>query len=42
MELLLEYGADPDVLCRKNKKSPRELAADKQDILELFSIYKGE
>ena len=44
IELLLEYGADPDVRCnhKNNCKTPRELAADKPEILELFKIYKGE
>ena len=44
IELLLEHGADPDV-CSINKidyKTPRELAADKPEILELFNLYKGE
>ena len=34
--LLLEHGADPDALCRKNEKTPRELAADKPEIWKLF------
>ena len=44
IELLLEHGADPDVCCnhKSNYKTPRELAADKPEILELFKIYKGE
>ena len=44
IELLLEHGADPDVWCnhKSNYKTPRELAADKPEILELFKIYKGE
>jgi hypothetical protein len=44
IELLLEYGADPDVRCihKSNYKTPRELAADKPEILELFKLYKGE
>ena len=44
IELLLEYGADPDVCCnhKNNYKTPRELAADKPEILELFNLYKGE
>ena len=44
IELLLEHGADPDVCCihKSNYKTPRELAADKPEILELFKLYKGE
>ena len=44
IELLLEHGADPDVRCNNklNYKTPRELAAGKPGILELFKIYKGE
>ena len=44
IELLLEHGADPDVCCnhKSNYKTPRELAAGKPEILELFKIYKGE
>jgi hypothetical protein len=44
IELLLEHGADPDVCCnhKSNYKTPRELAVDKPEILELFNIYKGE
>ena len=43
IELLLEHGADPDVCCihKSNYKTPRELAADKPEILKLFNIYKG-
>ena len=36
VKLLLERGADPDALCRKNEKTPRELAADKPEIRKLF------
>jgi hypothetical protein len=41
IELLLEHGANPDVLCnhKSNYKTPRELAANKPKILELFNIY---
>jgi len=44
IELLLEHGADPDVCCnhKSNYKTPRELAAGKPEILEIFNIYKGE
>ena len=44
IELLLEHGADPDIRCnhKNNYKTPRELAAGKPQILELFKIYKGE
>ena len=44
IELLLEHGADPDApSCRYDDyKTPRELAADKPEILKLFNIYKGE
>ncbi len=44
IELLLEHGADPDVpSCHYDDyKTPRELAAGKPEILELFKIYKGE
>ena len=44
IELLLEYGADPDAKsCRYDDyKTPRELAAGKPEILELFKLYKGE
>ena len=44
IELLLEHGADPDVCCqnKSNQKTPRELAAGKPEILNLFNIYKGE
>ena len=43
IELLLEHGADPDVpsCCYDDYKTPRELAADKPEILKLFNIYKG-
>ena len=36
VKLLLERGADPDAFCRKNEKTPRELAADKPEIRKLF------
>ena len=44
IEFLLEHGADPDVCCthKSNYKTPRELAAGKPEILELFKLYKGE
>lgn len=44
IELLLEHGADPDARCihKNNYKTPRELAAGKPAILELFKLYKGE
>ena len=44
IELLLEHGADPDAKsCRYDDcKTPRELAAGKPEILELFKLYKGE
>lgn len=44
IELLLEYGADPDApsCCYDDYKTPRELAADKPEILNLFKICKGE
>ena len=37
VELLTAYGADPDAFCRKNGKTPRELAADKAGILAIFN-----
>ena len=37
IELLLEHGADPDAFCRKNGKTPVELAADKPAILKLLN-----
>ena len=38
VKLLLEYGAVPDAFCRnkQNQCTPRELAAEKPEILELF------
>ncbi len=44
IELLLEHGADPDARCnhKSNYKTPRELAAEKPEIIELFKNYKGE
>jgi hypothetical protein len=36
VELLLEHGADPDAFCRKYEKTPRQLAADRPEILKLF------
>ena len=44
IELLLEHGADPDAKsCRYDDyKTPRELAAGKPEIFELFKLYKGE
>ena len=44
IELLLEHGADPDIKsCRYDDyKTPRELAAGKTEILELFKLYKGD
>ena len=36
VQLLLERGANPDAFCRKNEKTPRELAADKPEIRKLF------
>ena len=42
VRLLLEYGADPDIFDRhkENQKTPRELAADKPEILNLFNNRK--
>ena len=44
IELLLEHGADPDAPSNRydEYKTPRELAAGKPEILELFKLYKGE
>ena len=44
IELLLEHGADPDAPSNRydDYKTPRELAAEKPEILKLFNIYKGE
>ncbi len=38
VKLLLESGADPDAVCRKNEKTPRELAqaGGNREILALF------
>ena len=38
VKVLLEYGADPDAVCRKNEKTPRELAqaGGNREILALF------
>ena len=38
IKLLLDYGADPNVICqhKNNGKSSKELAKDKPEILELF------
>lgn len=40
VRLLLEHGADPDIFDRhkENNKTPRELAADKPEIRELFKM----
>ena len=42
IELLLEHGADPDAKSYRynDYKTPRELAAGKPAILELFKVYK--
>ena len=38
VKVLLEYGADPDTVCRKNEKTPRELAqaGGSREILAVF------
>ena len=36
VRLLLAFGADPDARCRKNGKTPRELAAQRPEIRLLF------
>ena len=35
--LLVEHGADPDAFCRKNEKTPRELAAGNAAMLTIFN-----
>ena len=40
VRLLLAFGADPDAFCRKNEKTPRELAADRPEIRLLFEYGK--
>lgn len=37
VRLLLAFGADPDAFCRKNEKTPRELAANRPEIQILFN-----
>ena len=36
VKLLPKRGADPEAFCRKNEKTPRELAADTPKIRKLF------
>ena len=40
VRLLLAFGADPDALCRKNGKTPRELAAQRPEIRLLFDALR--
>ena len=40
VRLLLAFGADPDALCRKNGKTPRELAANRPEIRLLFDMLR--
>ena len=40
VRLLLAFGADPDARCRKNGKTPRELAADRPEIRLLFEALR--
>ena len=41
VRLLLAFGADPDAFCRKNEKTPRELAEQRPEIRLLFD-KRGE
>ena len=40
VRLLLAFGADPDILCRKNGKTPRELAAQRPEMRLLFDALR--
>ena len=40
VRLLLAFGADPDVCCRKNGKTPRELANRRRKIRNLFDALR--
>lgn len=42
VKLLLKYGADPNAFCRKNGQTPRQLAGNRPEILNLFNREADE